>query len=38
MMCMFQVQEDELGKEYTSGKNNKVEGIIKVLDNFYKRK
>lgn len=37
MMCMFQVQEDELGKEYTEKNNNRVEEVIKVLDKFFKR-
>lgn len=38
MMCMFQTQEDELGKEYSDGKNHKVEDVLKVLDNFFKRR
>jgi hypothetical protein len=37
MMCMFQVQEDELGKEYTEKHNTRVEDVIKVLDKFFKR-
>jgi len=37
MMCMFQLQEDELGKEYDSKTNGKVEDIMKILDKFYKR-
>lgn len=37
MMCMFQVQEDDLGKEYADKKNNKVEDVLKVLDKFFKR-
>jgi len=37
MMCMFQIQEDELGKEYTEKNNNRVEDVIKVLDKFFKR-
>lgn len=39
MMCMFQVQEDELGKEYVSSKGNKaIESMMKMLDNFNKRR
>lgn len=37
MMCMFQVQEEELGKEYTEKNNNRVEEVLKVLDKFFKR-
>jgi hypothetical protein len=37
MMCMFQIQEDELGKEYTEKHNTRVEDVIKVLDKFFKR-
>lgn len=38
MMCMFQTQEDELGKDYSQSKNGKVEELVKALDNFFKRK
>lgn len=37
MMCMFQTQEEELGKDYSKDKGNeKVKEIMNVLDNFYK--
>jgi hypothetical protein len=37
MMCMFQLQEDEIGKEYVDNKNQKVEDIMKVMDQFFKK-
>lgn len=37
MMCMFQVQEDELGKEHDSKENNRIKDVMKMLDNFYKK-
>lgn len=37
MMCMFQTQEDELGKEYSDNKNNKVQDVIDLMDKFFKR-
>ena len=37
MMCMFQVQEDELGKEYSEKQESRVKEVAKVLDNFFKR-
>lgn len=37
MMCMFQTQEDDLGKEYTDNKNNKVQDVINLMDKFFKR-
>src|SRR6187402_246276 len=37
MMCMFQVQEDDLGKDYADSKNDKVEDIVKMMDKFFKR-
>lgn len=37
-MCMFQVQEEELGKEYESGKgNSKVQKIVAQIDKMYKK-
>lgn len=38
MMCMFQVQEDELGKEYEGKEDASLKDVIRVLDNFYKRR
>lgn len=37
MMCMFQTQEDELGKEYTDNKNDKVQDIINLMDKFFRK-
>lgn len=37
MMCMFQVQEDELGKEYSKESSSKLKDLMGALDNFYKR-
>lgn len=37
MMCMFQVQEDDIGKEYVDNKNQKVDDIIRVMEQFYKK-
>lgn len=37
MMCMFQVQEDDLGKEYVDNVNHRATEIIGMMDNFYKR-
>lgn len=37
MMCMFQSQEDELGKEYVDNKNNKVQDVIDLMDKFFKK-
>lgn len=37
MMCMFQLQEDDLEKEYSTNTNQKVESIMALMDNFYKR-
>lgn len=37
MMCMFQTQEDELGKVYNKNENNVVTDFMKVLDNFFKK-
>jgi hypothetical protein len=37
MMCMFQTQEDELGKVHVDSTNNRVEDIIRLMDNFYKK-
>lgn len=37
MMVMFQSQEEELEKEYGTGKNEKVESIIEMMDSFYKK-
>src|SRR5699024_5840997 len=34
MMCMFQLQEDDLGKEYSTNTNQKVESIMALMDNF----
>ena len=37
-MVMFQVQEEVLGKEYTSGESNsRVNEFISVLNNFYRK-
>lgn len=37
-MCMFQVQEEELGKEYASGGNNKkVEKMVALIDKMYQK-
>jgi hypothetical protein len=37
MMCMFQVQEDELGKVYNENSTSGVDELVKALNNFYKR-
>lgn len=38
MMCMFQVQEEDLSKEYNEKNiNPKIEGFINLFNNFYKR-
>jgi len=37
MMCMFAVQEDDLGKEYSDNTNSRATEIIGMMDNFYKR-
>lgn len=37
MMCMFQTQEDDLGKEYTDNKDGNVKDIISFMDKFFKR-
>ena len=37
MQVMFQIQEEELGKEYTDKNENKITEIVKALDKFYKR-
>ncbi len=36
MMCMFQLQEDDIGKEYENNTNKRVESIMALMDNFYK--
>ena len=37
-MCMFQVQEESLGKEYTEVKENKkVQMLLSMVDDMYKR-
>jgi len=37
MMCMFQLQEDELGKEYGKEKNTKIKDIIAMMDKINKK-
>lgn len=37
MMCMFQLQEDELGKEYGKEKNTKVKEIMDLMNKFRKK-
>lgn len=37
MMCMFQLQEDELGKEYVSDKNDKVDTLLNFFSKLNKR-
>jgi len=37
MMVMFQTQEEELDKEYSTNKNKNAEAIISLMDKFYKR-
>ena len=37
MMCMFQVQEDELGKQYNEKHTSRVSEVTQMLDNFFKR-
>lgn len=37
MMCMFQLQEDELGKEYGNKHNDKVEKIVNFFSKINKR-
>lgn len=37
MMCMFQVQEEELGKEYSESKGSKAQEIVEALDRLFKR-
>lgn len=37
MMCMFQTQEDTLGKEYTNNVNDKAESIIKAMNKRYRK-
>ncbi len=37
MMCMFQLQEEEIGKEYGSKENNKVKAITDLFDKLNKR-
>lgn len=37
MMCMFQLQEDEIGKEYDTNTNKKMESIMNMMDKFYKK-
>ncbi len=37
IMCMFQVQEESLGEDYsTKQKNKKAEDLLKMIDNLYK--
>lgn len=38
MMCMFQIQEDEIGKDYAKDTDSeKMKDILRVLDNFFGR-
>ena len=37
MMCMFQLQEDELGKEYGNEHNDKVKNIVNFFTKINKR-
>lgn len=37
MMCMFQTQEDDLGKEYSTNENKNIKDILKIMDKLYKR-
>lgn len=37
MQVMFQTQEEELGKEYNSNSETRVQQVMKVLNKFYKR-
>ena len=36
-MCMFQKQEEELGKEYGKEKNDTIKNVVDVLTNFFNR-
>ena len=38
-MCMFQVQEEELGKEHDEQEDNKkVKDLVGMIGNMYKKK
>lgn len=37
MMCMFQAQEEELGKQYNIEDNNRINDVINMMDLFLKR-
>lgn len=37
MMCMFQLQEDDLGKEYVDNKNQMAQDILGMMSKIYKR-
>lgn len=37
MMCMFQLQEDSLGKEYAENKNLKAIDILNMMDKLFQR-
>lgn len=37
MMCMFQLQEDELGKEYGKKENTRLKSIVSLFDKLNKR-
>lgn len=37
MMCMFQIQEEDLGKEYGDKENTRVQSIVNFFDKLNKR-